>query len=538
MDAPIMDINVGKEDIVGDSPGIVEFSRAYHVRSDDLNISHREAQQALTNVANGIGGDSYYTNTTQAIVLGDPRYLVSGVVPASGTDLTSYTMEATYDIGNMSLGASSGYFNHSSTDNYNDLMDPGEVISHTDAVAFIEGRDFQISGVQAGLIDNSPVMTPFGLIKSLDLIMPEPSGARLGMPPISGVIGMEYSYAASGLPPSGTIATRLYNLERNLGSPGDKATSDPGDLVYYRLAYNFIQAIKGGGEEDTWNASFDCTDKVPGWYKYTVRKSTNYIDVEMWGAGGGAGGFAAFYSDGDHAEHCTGATGGSGGSGGYIRFKMKVTPGQELFFYIPNGCSTGNSALYDGDDEFEGGANWVRTRTADPGPNGVATQLWINSQTGINLANAWSGSGGLGGSARMNGGPYPPITRFTSSIGGAGGTGAVISTYNTAYETSGILSDIVVEAGAAGAHGYPLTETIASIGIRPYALGAWCPFQSTIMNVAAVNMGRGNTSQLISVLPNGSTDVTWSAATNSYSGRVVVREQGYEWSSDPRWSGW
>gem|GEM_PF-651062 len=153
------------------------------------------------------------------------------------------------------------------------------------------------------------------------------------------------------------------------------------------------------------NLSFSYTGGVQTW---TVPVGVTYVDIQAWGASGGAGGSSS----------------NPGGQGGYATGRLNVTAGQVLQIYVGgqgdsfNGSDVALSGGYNG-----GGSGGYDTSLGvqNGGSGGGATDVRISGTkmivAGGGGGGSNSGNGGDGGGLTGNAGDY-----FNVSIGGGGGT--------------------------------------------------------------------------------------------------------------------
>ena len=120
---------------------------------------------------------------------------------------------------------------------------------------------------------------------------------------------------------------------------------------------------------------------------WTCPSGVTQVQVELWGAGGGAGGRAGVTGTGGCYSALGGARGGYGGTGGYNKQVLNVTPGQVYNITVGQGGLPGNT-----------GANLSSSLAIQnhPASNGTSGNNGGASSFG-NLMSAQGGTGGTGG---------------------------------------------------------------------------------------------------------------------------------------------
>lgn len=163
------------------------------------------------------------------------------------------------------------------------------------------------------------------------------------------------------------------------------------------------------------------TFSTAGTTSFTVPNCTNYICIEVWGAGGGGGG-------GNGGTQ----NGGGGGGGGYGSGCFTVTPGSSISVIVGAGGTRGNPGT-PGTDGGTGGTTSVGALISATGGTGGLTTggygTFGSSTANINLPGSNGTSGGTGscnagtGGAGANGGAGGAPGCNNGGTGGAPGGG-------------------------------------------------------------------------------------------------------------------
>ncbi|MCC6601482.1 MAG: hypothetical protein IT223_12555 [Crocinitomicaceae bacterium] len=157
---------------------------------------------------------------------------------------------------------------------------------------------------------------------------------------------------------------------------------------------------------------------------FTIPSCTNYVCIEVWGAGGGGGTCSGCASNSGGA--------GGGGGGGYGTGCFTVTPGGSLSVSIGAGGTAGNTG---GTTNVGGLISATGGGGGSPGVGGVGgaggTSTAYVQMTGTPGTNGTlSGSGGVSGGAGANGGAGGSGGQSTTAgtaPGGGGGSGATVN---------------------------------------------------------------------------------------------------------------
>ncbi|CAN5358592.1 hypothetical protein BH09BAC5_BH09BAC5_02230 [soil metagenome] len=175
------------------------------------------------------------------------------------------------------------------------------------------------------------------------------------------------------------------------------------------------------------NAQTTTFNYTGGMQTYTVPPGVVLIQLETWGAQGGAG---------------LSGNGNVGGLGGYAKGNMTVTPGQVLNVYVGGQGSSVNNFVFGGAG-YNGGGNANGSSTGGGGasdvrvsPYALANRVIVAGGGGGNGYYSFPGGagGGLTGTAGGN------TTNGSAAYGGGGGTQAAGGTSSGTYPgTSGSL---------------------------------------------------------------------------------------------------
>ena len=149
-----------------------------------------------------------------------------------------------------------------------------------------------------------------------------------------------------------------------------------------------------------------------GTFTYTVPDGVHWLDVEVWGAGGG----------GAWADGITGYA--AGGGGGYARKLCAVTPGQQVTVTVGAGGNGGSS----GSGSDGGSSSFGAFCSATGGKGGV-------SQGGNQSTNGGDGGSGSGGDINLTGGKGMGNAQSAGGDAPLGGAGGVFSYNGTTFSS-------------------------------------------------------------------------------------------------------
>jgi len=172
-------------------------------------------------------------------------------------------------------------------------------------------------------------------------------------------------------------------------------------------------------EEDTSEAGTNPGNGIGTKGVFTVPTGVTSVNIQNWGAGGGAGGYTPSAST------------GTGGGGGYVEGTLAVTAGQTLGIFVGEGGMQGKDGV-------------------NPGTCG-AGGLWGNHPT------VESGSDRGGGNPNESGGPY----------GGGGAGGGFVTTQTTMGSQGTLFStpiSAVIAAGGGGGGNRPSFDVTGGAG--------------------------------------------------------------------------
>ena len=214
----------------------------------------------------------------------------------------------------------------------------------------------------------------------------------------------------------------------------------------------------------------------------TIPAGTVYVEIEMYGAGGGSGKGTFSAGGGKGGGSAQNNAGGAGGGGAYVKHRLRLTDlraGDELAFVVgEGGAATAHPARKAGDGGLtklmrheRGGATIVDFQTDDILANGGK-----GGRSGNGLAQSSDGDGGVaqngnitntngsdgaaqqaGGASAVNGGAGGAAGGPDGGAGGAGGTttspGTIAADGTAPGGGAGSGASITNTAGADGADG-------------------------------------------------------------------------------------